>query len=100
MFVAACDRFVTHFVAAPSDAIVDALSAELREIGRHVNKVTGKLEQRPAQFYVVEMHEMTVKAALLRFPVSCRAAPLGSDVREWKECLTVRTCCGLDSWSS
>ncbi len=63
------NRFVTEFVDLPPDAVFDELSPDLKEVGSRLNKVTGLMQRLKAQFYVVELHDMTLEAALDRFPV-------------------------------
>ncbi len=67
------NRFVTHFIDLPPDAVFDALSSDLKEVGSRMNLVTGRAQRLRAQFYVVELHDMTLEAALKRFPVRIAA---------------------------
>jgi hypothetical protein len=67
------NRFVTQFVDLPPDAVFDELSPELKEVGSRVNLVTGRVQRLKAQFYVVELHDMTLETALKQFPVSARS---------------------------
>jgi hypothetical protein len=67
------NRFVTHFIDLPPDAVFDVLSPDLKELGSRMNLVTGRSQRLKAQFYVVELHDMTLEAALKRFPVSARS---------------------------
>ncbi len=67
------NRFVTEFVDLPPDAVFDELSPDLKDVGSRLNKVTGLMQRLKAQFYVVELHDMTLEAALDRFPVSTRS---------------------------
>jgi hypothetical protein len=68
------NRFVTEFVDLPPDAVFDELSPDLKEVGSRLNKVTGLMQRLKAQFYVVELHDMTLEAALERFPVSAQSS--------------------------
>ncbi len=68
------NRFVTEFVDLPPDAVFDELSPDLKEVGSRVNLVTGRAHRLRAQFYVVELHDMTLEAALKRFPVSAQSS--------------------------
>ncbi len=61
---------MTHFVALPPDAVFSALSPTLQDVGSRDNLRRGQRERLKAQFYVVELHDMTLKAALKHFPVS------------------------------
>ncbi len=54
-------RFITDFVDIPPDVVFEALPEEIREVRAG--------ERLKAQFYVVKLHEMTLKDALTRFPV-------------------------------
>ena len=67
------NRFVTEFVDLPPDAVFDELSPDLKELGSRKNLVTGRVQRLKAQFYVVELHDMTLEAALKRFPVRTRS---------------------------
>ncbi len=67
------NRFVTEFVDLPPDAVFDELSPDLKELGSRKNLVTGRVQRLKAQFYVVELHDMTLETALQRFPVSKRS---------------------------
>ncbi len=67
------NRFITQFIDLPPDAVFDELSPVLKEAGSRMNKVTGLMQRLKAQFYVVELHDMTLEAALDRFPVSTRS---------------------------
>jgi hypothetical protein len=80
------NRFVTEFVDLPPDAVFDELSPDLKEVGSRLNKVTGLMQRLKAQFYVVELHDMTLEAALDRFPVSTRSyypAPYACLAEDW-----------------
>ncbi len=68
------NRFVTHFIDLPPDAVFDELSPVLKEAGSRMNKVTGLMQRLKAQFYVVELHDMTLETALDRFPVSAQSS--------------------------
>ncbi len=67
------NRFVTQFLDLPPDAVLDELTPDLKELGSRENLRTGRRERLKAQFYVVELHDMTLEAALKRFPVSTRS---------------------------
>ncbi len=68
------NRFVTHFIDLPPDTVFDVLSPDLKEAGSRMNDRRGVLERLRAQFYVVELHGMTLKAALTQFPVTALSA--------------------------
>ncbi len=63
------NRFVTQFFDMPPDAVFDELAPVLKEVGSRENLRTGRRERLKAQFYVVELHDLTLEAALKRFPV-------------------------------
>ncbi len=63
---------MTQFIDRPPDVVLHELTSDLRELGSRVNPVTGRAQALKAQFYVVELHDMTLKAALGKFPVRHR----------------------------
>ena len=69
-------RLLTQFVSTVPDDFVARLPRHLRE-KCHVNsRVVGKPTRASAQFFVFELHEMTLARALTMFPVggpACRA---------------------------
>ena len=62
------DSFLTSFFGAVPDAIFDALPRELQDAGTKRYR-DGSTERLRAQFYVVQLHEMTLDAALSLLPV-------------------------------
>ncbi len=90
------NRFVTQFIDLPPDVVFDELSPELKGLGSRKNLVTGRVQRLKAQFYVVELHDMTLEAALKRFPVSARSnypAPYACLPEDWCHLCVVSLVC-------
>ena len=63
-------RFLVEFVDVIPDAIFDTLTPDMKELHTRTNAVNGQVRRLKTFYYVVELHQMTLRSALTIFPVT------------------------------